>query len=135
MHSGFGELRNRCTMNCGIRVKLAAVPPALEKEIARLDELWGEGLERFGGPFLAGKSFTAADAFFAPVAFRVQTYGLKLEERSKAYVQRLLTLPALESWYAGALAEAWREPEHEEEAKAAGTWVADFRRVNDIDGD
>lgn len=129
MHSGFGELRNRCTMNCGIRVKLSGMPPELEKEIARLEEIWGEGLERFGGPYLAGKSFTAVDAFFTPVAFRVQTYGLKLEERSRAYVNRLLALPALESWYAAALAETWREPAHEDEAKAAGSWVADFRLV------
>jgi len=129
MHSGFSELRNRCAMNCGIRVQLNAVPPELEKEIARLDELWGEGLERFGGPFLAGKAFTAVDAFFTPVAFRVQTYGLKFEERSRAYVNRLLALPALGSWYTAALAETWREPAHEEEAKAAGAWVPDFRLV------
>jgi glutathione S-transferase len=129
MHSGFSELRSRCTMNCGIRVQLKAVPEALEKEIARLEELWGEGLERFGGPFLAGQAFTAADAFFTPVAFRVQTYGLKLGERARAYVNRLIALPSLASWYAAGLAETWREPAHEEEAKSAGPWVADFRLV------
>ena len=52
---------------------------ALETELQRLRSLWTEGLTRFGGPFLAGATFTAVDAFFAPVAFRLQTYGLRLD--------------------------------------------------------
>ena len=78
MHSGFGALRERCTMNCGIRVRLNDYPAALITDVARLNELWNEGLTRFGGPFLAGASFTAVDAMFAPVVFRAQTYGLAL---------------------------------------------------------
>ena len=50
----------------------------MKGDIARLVELWGDGFKRFGGPFLAGNSFGAVDAFFCPVAFRVQTYGLAL---------------------------------------------------------
>jgi len=127
MHGGFPVLRDACTMNCGLRVKLAAPSPALQAEVARLDELWREGLTRFGGLFLAGAAFTAADAFFAPVAFRAQTYGLTLSEPSAAYVERLLALPAMRAWYADALAEPWREPGHEDEARRAGVWLADLR--------
>lgn len=127
MHSGFGALRQHCTMNCGIRVRLEHVSEALRGDIARLDELWNEGLARFGGPFLGGASFSAVDAFFAPVAFRVQTYGLKLSPAAQAYVARLLDLPAMREWLADALAETWREPGHEAEASEAGTLLEDLR--------
>jgi glutathione S-transferase len=127
MHSGFGTLRARCTMNCGIRVRLEEMPPALTRDISRIGELWNEGLQRFGGPFLAGKAFTAVDAFFAPVAFRVQTYGLVLDETAAAYAARLRALPAMRSWYEDALAETWREPGHEAEVKRTGTLLEDLR--------
>jgi glutathione S-transferase len=127
MHSGFGVLRDRCSMSVGIRVKLKELPPALEKDIARLGELWTDGLTRFGGPFLAGKSFSAADAFYAPVAFRVQTYGLKPGPIAEAYAARLLALPSMQAWTAAALAETFRDQPHEEEIKAVGTVLADLR--------
>ncbi|MDO1528906.1 glutathione S-transferase family protein [Fulvimonas sp. R45] len=128
MHSGFPALRSVCTMNCGVRVRVDAPDAALRKDIARLGELWNEGLARFGGPFLAGTAFTAVDAFYAPVAFRIQSYGLVLDEASMAYAQRLLDLPAMCEWYAAALAESWRDPEHEDEARRAGVWLEDLRR-------
>lgn len=127
MHSGFSALRNICTMNCGLRITLNEQPSALLRNIARLDALFSEGLERFGGPFLAGSGFTAVDAFFCPVAFRVQTYGLTLSAPAQAYIERLLALPAMQDWYASSLTETAREPEHEDEALAAGTITADYR--------
>lgn len=127
MHSGFMALRSVCTMNCGVRVRVEAPDEALRKDIARVGELWNEGLDRFGGPFLAGAAFTAADAFYAPVAFRIQSYGLRLDEASHAYAQRLLDLPAMREWYAAALVETWRDAEHEDEARRAGTWLQDLR--------
>jgi glutathione S-transferase len=127
MHSGFGVLRTRCPMNCGIRVRLFETPPELNNDTARLSELWGEGLQRFGGPFLAGSRFTAVDAFFAPVAFRIQTYGLQLERTAHQYAARLLELPAMKSWYESALAETVRDWPHDEEAKQLGTWLEDLR--------
>ena len=78
MHSGFHTLRDRCPMNCALRVELNELTAALKADIGRVDELWTDGLTRHGGPFLAGGDFSAVDAFFAPVASRVQTYGLKL---------------------------------------------------------
>lgn len=127
MHSGFGALRERCTMNIGIRVRLNEIPPALARDIARLNELWNEGLSRFGGPFLAGKRFTAVDAFFTSVAFRVQTYDVTLDKNAAAYAARLLALPSLQAWQNAALTETWREPDHEAEAIRAGTWLEDRR--------
>lgn len=109
MHSGFAELRERCPMSCGVRVRIDTYTAALVKEIARLSALWEEGLKRFGGPFLAGAHFTAVDAFFAPVAIRVQTYGLELQSPSMQYVARLLELKSMQEWLAAALKEPWRD--------------------------
>lgn len=63
MHSGFNELRNRCSMSCGLRIRLNEIPAVLERDIARVGALWSDGLRRFGGPFLSGRAFSAVDAF------------------------------------------------------------------------
>jgi len=127
MHSGFSELRERCTMNCGIRVRIDSFSPALSRDIARLSELWNQGLSRFGGPFLAGPHFTAADAFYTPVAFRAQSYNLEMDPASMQYVARLRNLPSMKEWYAAALQEPWRDEPHEAEARRTGTLLADHR--------
>ena len=127
MHSGFSSLRNNCPMSCGLRVQLHEISAALHMDLVRIDELWCEGLKKFGGPFLAGDTFTAVDAFFAPVAFRVQTYNLPLGEQAAAYVQRLLSLPVMREWETAALNEIWREAGHEADSLAAGELVADLR--------
>jgi len=128
MHSGFGTLRDECSMNCGVRVELNELSAELKADVARLDELWQQGLERFGGPFLAGEHFTAVDAFYAPVAFRVQTFNLPLSVASRAYVNRLLELPAMQTWYQAALGEPWREVSHEADTLKNGTLKADYRK-------
>jgi glutathione S-transferase len=127
MHSGFGVLRDRCSMSCGVRVQLNEMPEPLLKDIRRINELWNEGLTRFGGPFLAGSGFTAVDAFYAPVAFRFQTYGLKAEGAAVGYLARLLALPAMQSWYADGLKETWRDEGHEAEIAQFGKTTQDLR--------
>ncbi len=127
MHSGFAVLRERCSMTVGQRVRLYEVTAALQKDIDRIDELWCEGLRRFGGPFLAGAEFTAADAFYAPVAYRVRTYSLQLSAPALAYSQRLLALPAMREWEEAALRETWRERAHEEDVARHGEVIEDLR--------
>jgi len=127
MHSGFGALRQRCSMNCALRVRLDTIVPALRRDLDRIDELWSEGLGRFGGPFLAGSAFTAVDAFHAPVAFRVRTYGLALSEAAAAYARQLLALPPMRQWDDEALAEPWRDEEHEIDAMQDATLMEDLR--------
>ena len=95
MHSGFFALRAQCPMNCGIRAELDRVPKALERDLHRIDEIWTEGQLQHGGPFLAGRAFSAVDAFYAPVAFRMQSYGLKLGARATAYGGHLLEQSAM----------------------------------------
>ena len=129
MHSGFSALRNDCTMNVGVRVRRNPDSGALKRDMARIAEIFEEGLGRFGGPFLAGAGFTAADAFFAPVAFRVRTYDIPLGPSGRAWVRRLLDLPAMREWEEAALADSYRELGHEVELGRAGTIIEDYRAV------
>jgi glutathione S-transferase len=126
MHGGFSALRNDCTMNVGVRVRPRPMRDALLRDVARVREIFEQGLERFGGPWLAGKAFTALDAFFAPVAFRIRTYGLDVG-KGQAWGERLLAHPAMRQWEAEALAETWREEGHEAELVACGEIVEDHR--------
>jgi glutathione S-transferase len=128
MHSSFSSLRKLCPMNCAITVALSSLNADLARDVCRIDELWRSGLARFGGGFLAGERFTAVDAFYCPVAFRVQSYQLAISPESFAYCQKLLSLPAMKKWDAAAIKESWREEAHEEEAVAAGRVIADRRK-------
>lgn len=127
MHAGFGALRETCTMNCGLRIRLHAWPTEVKADWQRVEALWAEGLQRFGGPFLAGDRFTAVDAFFAPLAFRAQTYSPELGESAQTCVQRMLNLPGMQRWYQQALAETWRDEPHEADARGKGAWLEDLR--------
>jgi glutathione S-transferase len=127
MHSSFGAIRNDCSMSVGIRMRLHQIRPALQADLDRLAELWTDGLTRHGGPFLAGAAFTAVDAFYAPVATRVQTYGLALPAQAAAYVNRLLELKSVREWIAAALTETFRDAGHEDEILGMGTLLSDLR--------
>lgn len=127
MHGGFGHLRNDCTMNVGVRVTPKPMSEGLSRNVERVRELLETGLARFGGPWLAGADFTAADAFYAPVAFRIRTYGLNVGEGQR-WVDHVLAHPAMRQWEAEALAEDWREEAHEAELAAAGVVRADYRK-------
>ncbi len=126
MHGGFGSLRNDCTMNVGVRVSPKPMSEGLRRNVAQVREIFEDGLSRFGGPWLAGSAFCAADAFYAPVAFRVRTYGLDVG-KGQAWVDHILAHPAMQQWEAEALAEDWREESHEAELAAAGMITADYR--------
>ena len=128
MHGGFGHLRNDCTMNVGVRVAPKPMGEGLKRNVARVREIFEHGLDRFGGPWLAGKAFSAADAFYAPVAFRVRTYGLDVG-KGQAWVNHVLAHPAMRQLEAEALAETWREASHEAELAAAGVVMADYRQL------
>lgn len=127
MHVGFQALRTHCPMHCGIRLTLHTTPTALQKDLNRLQALWMSGLQQFGGPFLAGKHFTAVDAFYAPVVFRLQSYALPLTKEAHAYMQTMLAHPCMQQWYQEALAEPYEDKAHDDELQEIGTITADFR--------
>ena len=126
MHGGFGHLRGDCPMNVGVRVSPKPMSIGLQRNVARLREIFEQGLAQFGGPWLAGTGFSAVDAFYAPVAFRIRTYGLDVG-KGQAWVDLILAHPAMLDWEAQALAEDWREVSHEEELAATGVVTADYR--------
>lgn len=126
MHSGFSAIRNDCTMNVGVRVAPKPMSAALTKDVSRLAELFEGALERFGGPWLSGAAFTALDAFYAPVAYRIRTYGLDVG-KGQVWVDTILTHTAMLEWEAAALAETWREEAHEAELATCGSIIADYR--------
>ena len=125
MHSGFAALRQHCPMNVeaslpAIGARVLREQPAVQRDLARIDELWSEALadtaknpaSSGGGPFLFG-AFGAADAYFAPVALRVRTYRLPLSAAAAAYGERLLAAPGPADWIADALQEHEYVPEDE----------------------
>jgi glutathione S-transferase len=127
MHGGFAALRGQCTMNVGVRVKPKPASPELQRDVARIRQIFEEGIALFGGPYLAGAQFTAADAFFAPVAYRVRTYDLDAGEVGRAWTQHIIAHPAMQEWEAQALQETWREAGHEQELRDCGDVIADYR--------
>lgn len=127
MHGGFAPLRNICPMNIGVRAKLHKIDKALARNIERIGELFAQGLDGFGGPWLAGDSFTAVDAVYAPVAYRVRSYDLDIGPAGRAWVDHIIAHPAMQDWEAQALAETQREIAHEEEIASVATVIEDFR--------
>mgnify|MGYP003477365220 CR=1 FL=1 len=127
MHSGFNALRNQCSMNCGLRLKLHHLSENLLADLQRIDELWTDGLSRFGGPYLAGNHFTAVDAFYAPVVFRIQSYNLPLSATVLDYCNRIIGLNSMQQWYQAALLEPWREVSHEQEVLSQAELLFDYR--------
>jgi glutathione S-transferase len=117
MHSGFGRLRTLCPMNIeaffpAIGARLWSEDAGLRADVARLEAAWGDALAASGGPYLFG-SFSAVDAYFAPVAVRLSRFALPLSDAAAAYRDALLAHPAVEDWVAEALREHAFVPEDE----------------------
>jgi glutathione S-transferase len=116
MHSGFAAIRN--TLPCNIRRRAEPRVPSrtssddVRHEIARIEALWNELRARFGdgGPYLFGSHPTIADAFYAPVATRLRTYGVALRGAAQAYAQAILADAAFLAWEKEGIAETWTMP-------------------------
>jgi glutathione S-transferase len=112
MHSGFQALRNECPMN--VRAKDRRVPqtPELRADVARIDAIWSGCRDQHGGAgrWLFG-DFSIADAMFAPVFFRFQTYGASLSPASQTYLDHALQDPDLRDWQDAASKEGHPLPD------------------------
>ncbi|MDL5036613.1 glutathione S-transferase family protein [Comamonas resistens] len=109
MHSGFGALRSFCPMNIEAQLqetgaRLWAEHADLRSDVQQLEELWTPLLTAASGPMLFGQ-FSIADAFFAPVCMRLNSYGLPTSTVVRDYVQRVTQLPSTQEWIQAALAE------------------------------
>lgn len=113
MHSGFAGLRSAMTMNIRARFPGKGRTPDAQGDIGRICEIWEDCLSRFGHrEFLFG-DFSIADAFFAPVVTRFQTYDVFLAPALRAYCERVTEHPAVAKWIAGAQAETEVIPKYE----------------------
>jgi glutathione S-transferase len=108
MHSGFANLRMEWPMNARARNRRTVITPGLESDIDRVDEIWNDCRRRFGaaGPWLFGE-YSIADAMYAPVVLRFNTYGARVSETARWYMATALEDATLQSWLAAAKAEPW----------------------------
>jgi glutathione S-transferase len=115
MHAGFGALRNHCPMNLRVSYTDCAPPEAVLADLARLEVIWDWARDQTGSTVWLAGDYSAADAFFAPVATRIATYNLPVSDRAMAYVQAHLAHPSFRRWRAmglvdGADQEFYRRP-------------------------
>ena len=109
MHSGFSALRSQCPMNIE-----ASLPErgaliwrdhaGVRADVQRIVDMWTQLLQNHGGPMLFG-AFTLADAYYAPVVMRLQTYALPVPAPIRQYMDRVQALPGVRAWVQAALAE------------------------------
>ncbi len=111
MHSGFQNLRSALPMNLKAHFPGFSVWSGAQADIDRIIAIWRECLEAYGGPYLYGKELTLADAMYAPVCTRFQTYDVPLDNDCAGYRDAILSWPALAEW----IAAAKLEPEELEE--------------------
>ena len=109
MHAGFSALRRDMSMNIRAHRPGQGRTPECLADIERILAIWTDCRARFGsgGDFLFGR-FSIADAMYAPVVLRFQTYGVALEGAARDYAAAVRALPAMQAWVADAVAETER---------------------------
>jgi glutathione S-transferase len=106
MHSGFSALRSECSMNMQRPAAPKPVSEAVKTDVTRIVTIWKECLEASGGPFLFG-DFTIADAMYAPVVSRLETFQLSADPMVRKYSEAITATPAWKAWEEAALKETW----------------------------
>jgi glutathione S-transferase len=131
MHAGFQALRNNCPMNLAKRFAPRDLGSDVADNMRRLEGLWADARRRFGGggQFLYG-TFGAADAMFAPVVTRLDTYQVPVSSETRRYMDAVLSHPALLKWRAAALQEPWTIDHYEEGWTAVETFHTGAARTN-----
>ena len=119
MHAGFQALRQACPMNLAKRFQARDdLGSDVADNVRRLEGIWSETRVRFGeksvsqGPFLYG-AFSAADAMYAPVVTRLDTYQIRVSPAARRYMDAVLASPAFVKWRTEALAEPWSVAHYE----------------------
>ena len=107
IHSGFANLRSALPMNLKVRHKKFPIFSGAKPDIERVDAIWTECLDSYGGPWLFGEDPTVADAMFAPVAQRFLTYAVPLSAKAAAYCSTVNSWDLMREW----IDDARREPD------------------------
>lgn len=105
MHSGFYNLRSALPMNLKAKHAHFKIFSGARPDVERIKLIWSDCLEVYGGPYLFGESMTVADAMYAPVCTRFNTYAIALQGELAAYNERILEWSLMQEWKAAALAE------------------------------
>lgn len=98
MHSGFSAMRSSLPMNIKAHFPGFKLWSRAQTDIDRIEIIWQECLEKYGGPFLFGAKPCIADAMFAPVVTRFITYDVPLDLACVAYCDTIMDLPAMKEW-------------------------------------
>ncbi|MEM9496136.1 MAG: glutathione S-transferase family protein [Pseudomonadota bacterium] len=107
MHAGFMALRAACPMNMRRRIEAIPLDKGVRKDITRIEAIWTECLDVYGGPFLFGESFSIADGMYAPVVNRFEVYDLSSASVVRQYSEALTGLKPWREWDAAARREEW----------------------------
>jgi len=108
MHAGFTALRSACPMNLRKRFAWRDRGADVTRDAVRIQQMWGECRRRAQdeGDFLFG-AFSAADAMFAPIVSRFETYSIPVDDTVRAYMDAVLSLPAFLEWKEAGVREPW----------------------------
>ena len=114
MHAGFAALRNACPMNLRRPRRKVPMSDAVLRDVARIEDIWRGCRSRFGrgGDFLFGQ-FSIADAMYAPVVTRFDTFDIDVRPDTRRYMEAVLATPAFAKWRSAALQESWIIPADE----------------------
>jgi glutathione S-transferase len=104
MHSGFSDLREQLSMDFARKKELPELREATQHNIARILDAWESALATYQGDFLFGR-LSVADCMYAPVVSRFETFGVAVSAPVRAYMDRMLALPAMQEWRAASQKE------------------------------
>jgi glutathione S-transferase len=105
MHSGFSNLRSALPMNIKAHFPGFKSWAGARADIERITAIWRECIAEYKGPYLFGKKPCAADAMYAPVCSRFDTYDVAVDPVSKEYCRTVMAMPLIKEWIAAAKVE------------------------------
>jgi glutathione S-transferase len=105
MHSGFSNLRSALPMNIKAHFPGFKSWAGARGDIDRITAIWRECLSEYKGPYLFGAAPCAADAMYAPVCSRFQTYDVGVDPRSMEYCSAIMAHPFMQEWIEAAKTE------------------------------
>ena len=114
VHSGFSAMRSSLPMNIKAHFPGFKIWSRAQADIDRIETIWNECLEQYGGPYLFGEKPCIADAMFAPEVTRFISYEVPLAPACVAYCEAIVALPAMKEW----VAESEAEPDEIDELDA-----------------
>ena len=110
MHAGFTDLRSHCPMNLRVSYTDCAPPDTVLADLRRLELIWAWARAQTGSKLWLCGDYSAADAFFAPVATRITTYNLPVSADAMTYVQAHLSHPSFRRWRAMGMVDGADQP-------------------------